>query len=77
MDGTGVGIRYSDRYRTSGVRWYRVVGVECHVKVLLSASIGRRGKSNAGRSSHGPGNVAQASTIDLVMVWEMLPGSVP
>ncbi|GMN51257.1 hypothetical protein TIFTF001_020411 [Ficus carica] len=39
---------YSGRYRTLGVKWYKVVGVECHAIVLLSAGIGRRGKSNAG-----------------------------
>ncbi|GMN63464.1 hypothetical protein TIFTF001_032563 [Ficus carica] len=43
--------RYSNRYRTSGVRWYRVVCVACPVIVRLSAGTGRRGKGSMGRPS--------------------------
>ncbi|GMN44860.1 hypothetical protein TIFTF001_014043 [Ficus carica] len=64
------GIRYNGRYRTSGVRWYGVVGVECYVIVLLLAGTRQRDKGNAGRpprwgSSHGLGSVVQVVVDQL------------
>ncbi|GMN58833.1 hypothetical protein TIFTF001_027932 [Ficus carica] len=44
-------IRNKDRYRTSGVRWCRVVGLVWRAIVLLSADTGRRGKGSACRPS--------------------------
>lgn len=61
--------KYSNRYMVSGVRC-QVVGVVCHVTVLLSAGTGQRGSGNMGRPqrrgfSRGLGSVARTSTMGL------------
>ncbi|GMN69934.1 hypothetical protein TIFTF001_038982 [Ficus carica] len=60
--------KYNDRYRMSGVRWCRVVGVACLATVQLSEGMGRLDKGSMGRPSwkglsSGRGSIIQVSNL--------------
>ncbi|GMN29863.1 hypothetical protein TIFTF001_002590 [Ficus carica] len=61
--------RNKDRYRTSGVRWCRVVDMACPATLQLSADTGTAWQGSMGRPSrkglsHGRGSVTWASTLE-------------